>query len=209
MSLTLIFRYGDASSSGIAPFASSHCHYFCYSVKLVRFSPFVITTTSWLIKKIKAVNWAIIVLAAVLHLNPSPSQAKTLNRLTGTISFLTLGTTLVTTALISYRIHSVVNQDLSRGARTRFKNILEILIQSAALYVVVTLASAIVAVVSYPANNFLPLLGAQDYIDTFFIFTAVCACYLLSKSHINPSPSTRDFHRQLWSRGSHIAVVKK
>jgi hypothetical protein len=147
-------------------------------------------------------------MAAVDHLKPPPSHAKSLDTLTGTVNFLTLTTTLVTTVLISYRIHSVVNKELSWGAKAQFNHILDILIQSAVLYAFAALTNAVGSVISFPATNSVPLIGTQYFTSIFFAFTTVRICYLNFKC-LYPSPFTRDLHQQLWWLGSRKAVAKK
>ncbi|KAF8894194.1 hypothetical protein CPB84DRAFT_1825940 [Gymnopilus junonius] len=105
-------------------------------------------------------------------LGTSPSQVDTLNTVLGVATFMTLATTLVATLLISYRIHSVAKQDLPRSSRSRFNHIIEILVQSAAVYSVVTLASAITVVVPLTENNVAQVFTAETYVSAIYAFTS-------------------------------------
>ncbi|KAF8886624.1 hypothetical protein CPB84DRAFT_1964531 [Gymnopilus junonius] len=99
-----------------------------------------------------------------------------LNRLIAAGLFLTLGTSVITTLLISYRIYSVAgSKDAFPGSRRRFKHIVEILVESAAAYSAATIMLAIVSVLPQTSSAFAPLLGAQDMISVLYIFTAGCA----------------------------------
>lgn len=119
-----------------------------------------------------------VALAATEHLNPSPSQSETLNKLIGAIFLLAFATTLITTLLISYRIHSFFKEDLSNGFRSRFKHVVEILIQSAAAYSVVTIAFAVVSII--PTETSVPVLDARSYTSSLYFFTAVRLYHLIS-----------------------------
>lgn len=125
-----------------------------------------------------------IIIACAENLNPSPSQAHTLKTLTAAAFFITFATTLVTTLLISYRIHSFSRQDddLPRSSSTRIKHIIEILVQSAALYSMVAIAGAIISIV--PDNGGGSLLAARSNTYSFYLFTAVRFYYILEMCEI-------------------------
>ncbi|KAF8881057.1 hypothetical protein CPB84DRAFT_1751285 [Gymnopilus junonius] len=73
-----------------------------------------------------------ITIASASKLEPSPYQGSILDILTAATFCVTSATTLLTTFLIAYRIYSFSKQDLLKRSRMRFRNIVEILAQSAA-----------------------------------------------------------------------------
>lgn len=95
---------------------------------------------------------------------------------------MTFATTFVTTILIAYRIHSVSKQDVLQGSRTRFNHILEILVQSAAVYSLVALAYAIVGFIPFTANNFSVRNALNEYLGPFYGFIGVCVYKFHSNS---------------------------
>lgn len=117
---------------------------------------------------------------ACANLNLSDVQTQTtLDDLLHAALFTTLATNLVTTLLISYRIHSFTDQNILRGSKARFKHIHEILMQSAAAYTIFTLAYTISTFIPFTTNNTLLLLTIEGYMATFYVFTAVCDYFLL------------------------------
>uniref|UniRef100_A0A8H7XTL6 Uncharacterized protein n=1 Tax=Psilocybe cubensis TaxID=181762 RepID=A0A8H7XTL6_PSICU len=98
----------------------------------------------------------------------SPSLARFINNLQVVDLCISFGTTFITTVLIGYRIHTTARLDgVTRMGR--FKHIVEILIQSAALYAVVIFFNTIFcsgAIASYSAGQFwpqvvLPIIGGM------------------------------------------------
>ena len=83
---------------------------------------------------------------------------------------MTLGTTLLTTLLIVYRIHSVMRNDGLRRTRSSFQDVLDLIVQSATPYAVACLMNAIVGAV--PGNEF-KLLVVQEYIGLVYCIIAV------------------------------------
>jgi hypothetical protein len=73
-----------------------------------------------------------------------PALAVTLNNLQSAALFMSFGTTLVTTLLIAYRIYSASKQQLPSSRR--FNNIIDIVVQSGAIYAFSQLAYAIAGV---------------------------------------------------------------
>lgn len=126
------------------------------------------------------VGLALIIIAGLYNLGTSPSQVDTLNTVLGVATFMTLATTLATTLLISYRIHLVSKQDLPRSVRARLNHIIEILVQSAAAYSIVALASAITVVVPLTADNVAQVFAAETYVSAVYAFTSVRFHNLLS-----------------------------
>ena len=109
--------------------------------------------------------------ASIEHLNPTPTQADHLNILVGTIYLLSAATTLVTTVSIAYRINNFCQEDLLNGSLSRYKHVVDILIQSAVVY---SAASAVFAIVSIiPKGSSVVLYNARNYTSTLYIFTAV------------------------------------
>lgn len=141
----------------------------------------------------------------------SPNQIQTLNKLIGASTFITFGTTLVVTFLISYRIHSTSKQNLPRGgSRLRFKHILEILIQSAAIYSLAAAASATATIIPLPleSNGALRVLTAQVYTSSFYAFIAVSVNIL--QLHLRPSNlllPRRVLPQRLWSLGLRLQLT--
>lgn len=119
---------------------------------------------------LEGIDLSVIAIVSSSHLNPSQDQAHTLYVLIGASLFVTFTTTIVSTVLIAYRIHTL------QGSRKRFKHILEILVQSAAAYSVAEVAYAIVLVVHFPINrhHIESWLAAYDYLGPFYFFIAVC-----------------------------------
>lgn len=77
---------------------------------------------------------------------------------------------MVSTLLIGYRIHSVSQGNIATGGGSRYAHILDILVQSASLHVVGSLAVAIPLALPLNAANALPVIDAQSYT------TAICPC---------------------------------
>ncbi|PPQ93053.1 hypothetical protein CVT25_011929 [Psilocybe cyanescens] len=102
----------------------------------------------------------------------SPSLARLINNLQVVDLCISFGTTFITTILIGYRIHSTTRiQGVTRLGK--FKHIVEILVQSAALYALVILFNAIFcsgAIASYSAGQFwpqvvLPIVGVSKHFN--------------------------------------------
>ncbi|KAF8868547.1 hypothetical protein CPB84DRAFT_1807270, partial [Gymnopilus junonius] len=110
---------------------------------------------------------SIIAIASASKLMPTPNQAHILDILTTTTFCVTAATTLSTTFLIAYRIYSVSKEDILKSSRRRFRNIVEILAQSAAAYAV---ASIINAVTTLPRAD--GSYSADTYATAFFNFVA-------------------------------------
>ncbi|KAF8894192.1 hypothetical protein CPB84DRAFT_1304485 [Gymnopilus junonius] len=143
----------------------------CYNVW--NRSLYVILLPSFLLFSEFVIYVTTIILASIESVKPSHAQAHVLNTLTTTSLFTTLTTTLVTALLISYRIHSVVKQDLLRSSRARLNHIFTILLESSAAYSIVALAYAVSGVIPANANkNPVPLIATETYSAVFYYFTA-------------------------------------
>lgn len=99
---------------------------------------------------------------------------KTLNNLISAAFFMTLGSTLLTTLLIVYRIHSVVRKNGMHRAQSPLQNVLELLVQSAAPYAVVCLLYAIEGALPQSLWNGWTVYTMQYYTGAVFSITAVC-----------------------------------
>ncbi|KAF8886673.1 hypothetical protein CPB84DRAFT_1850022 [Gymnopilus junonius] len=97
-------------------------------------------------------------------------DSQLLDILTGVLLFLDLASTLATTILISYRINSFAKRNPFRNSRSRFKRIVEILVQSAAAYSLVIIAYAIASII--PTDTLESVNAARSYTSIFYFFTA-------------------------------------
>lgn len=79
------------------------------------------------------------------NLNVSPALAARINDMLAAAFFISFATTLVTTVLIAYRIHSV-SQNQGASSR-RFKHIIDIVVQSGAVYALSQFVAAVAGVV--------------------------------------------------------------
>ncbi len=111
----------------------------------------------------------------ILHvkLNPSSKSAAIIDWLITSGLFVTAVTTLVSTLLIGYRIHSGSHTNIASGGGRRYAYILDILVQSAFLHVVGSLAVAIPLVFPLTAQNAVSVINAQSYTISIFPFTSV------------------------------------
>lgn len=87
--------------------------------------------------------------------------------------FTALATTLMTTSLIMYRIHSLSRRNLVLNERRRYAHVLKHLIQSCALHVVGLILFAIPDAFSKINASNLQAENALSYGGSFFPFTAV------------------------------------
>ncbi len=107
-----------------------------------------------------------------------------LNHIISSSSFMTLGTTLLTTILIVYRIRSVMLLDRLHSKRSPFQNILELIVQSAAPYAVASLVYAIVGAIPITMESEWKLFIAQAYPGVAFLIIAVCFSHLCRRENI-------------------------
>lgn len=96
--------------------------------------------------------------------------------MTSAAFFVTFVCTLASTCLIAYRIYPIFSHD-SLTSRGRFKKILDILIQSAAIYALAMLVQAI-AFVIMPLASKTPSaeIELSVYSSTLFLVISVCIC---------------------------------
>lgn len=116
---------------------------------------------------------AVVVDSALISNITSQSQATLSNAIQSAQIFMSLSTTVITTALIAYRIRSTLK--LSRtSAKGFFSHVVEIIVESAAVYSIVVLVYAIITVVvQYPqVGSFVAIAGA--YLQSIITIVGVC-----------------------------------
>lgn len=109
----------------------------------------------------------------IANFEPADNVAQTINWLITGALFSTVATTLVSTILIAYRIHSVTRKNVVLRGGSRYTHILDLLVQSAALYVFGSLLLAIPLVLPVTNASEVGILTAQYYTGSIFPFTAV------------------------------------
>lgn len=110
----------------------------------------------------------------VLDIVPSTVQAGTAhNHLITAGLFTTLVGTLWTTVLIAYRIYSE-SRHILHGAKPRFYNILEIIIQSSFAYSVALVANALIVAMPLNQSNVFTLFTAGNYVGVILHAITVC-----------------------------------
>lgn len=100
------------------------------------------------------------------------AELVTADRLMSAALFTTLAVTIWTTVLIAYRIYSTSDLILNRRT-TRFRRILEIIIQSSLIYSLALGPSALIGIIKPQQFNFTTLLTASFYLDTISVGVAV------------------------------------
>lgn len=110
-----------------------------------------------------------------------PGLVTTLDKTYTAAVFITFSTTILNTGLIVYRIYTVSRQDVLIRSRKTYRNIIELLIQSSAVYAITSLVFAINVNALDAASG----IGLGWYVmDCFtgvaFNTFAVCFC----KAHI-------------------------
>ncbi|PPQ73194.1 hypothetical protein CVT26_014799 [Gymnopilus dilepis] len=155
----------------------------------------------------------VIILVSSVRLHPTAKQGALLNNLIAASFFITCATTLITTILISYRIYSMSRSILPKNSRMRFDHIVDILIQSAAVYTLSAIAFAIPAIFPDSDSNLTGLQAARMYRWTIFNFTAGAApTIMVARVILSPPPkagvstvsnlSTIQFHDQSTFEGA-------
>jgi hypothetical protein len=104
--------------------------------------------------------------------NVPPALAATLNVVLAAVFFISSGTTLVTTVLIAYRICSVARKAGTSGRR--FKHVVDIVVQSGAVYALSQLAAALGCVVPGATTFDKSVIAFQDYTQVLNFAIAVC-----------------------------------
>ena len=111
----------------------------------------------------------------LLHIIPSSKLTdNTNNHLCSAGQFLTLAVTLWTTFLIVYRIHFTSKHDVLNRGQPRFYKVLEIILQSAAIYSVALVVNALQQAIPRDQSNVWPLLTLDNYAGSILHTTTVC-----------------------------------
>ncbi len=144
-------------------------HCFFYSQRHVKLLKFLLNR---ILTRFTAIYISAIILLLVDKLDPTTQAAvNTLNDLIGAALFITASTTSLTASLIAYRIYSLSGKDPLNRARKTFGKVIDVLIQSAAAYAIISLWYAIETVVPETATNVWILIATDDYL--FYIFPIV------------------------------------
>ena len=114
----------------------------------------------------------------VLDIVPSALSSGTAhNHLITAGLITTLVGTLWTTILIAYRIYSLSRSDPLNRAKKTFNKLVDVLIQSAAAYAIISVWYAIEGVIPQTSTNVFILSATADYL--FYIFPIVAVRYFL------------------------------
>lgn len=145
-----------------------------------------------------ALDLSLIIILAKNNLTPTSNSVVTLcNRLVGAAFFMTLASTLLTTVLIAFRIYSASRNSALTSARTPYKKVIDIIVQSALLYSLASLALAITIVIPWTASNFEVLNRAEDYVSCFTPFIAVSQSHSFQGGVIDAlNLNIRECHRR-------------
>ena len=92
------------------------------------------------------------------------AKAEINNHMIGAGFFITLAVTIWTTILIAYRIYYTYNL-IPNQKRSRFYNILEIVIESSLLYSLALLSAALINVIPIKQSNFAAVDNAANYLN--------------------------------------------
>ncbi|KJA17214.1 hypothetical protein HYPSUDRAFT_206386 [Hypholoma sublateritium FD-334 SS-4] len=85
---------------------------------------------------------------------------------------MTFGVTLLTTVLIAYKIYSYTRCYPRMGVTRTFKNIAEVLVQSAAAYSLAALLAAVLAIIPQNSINETVWFSAENYAGALLFVTA-------------------------------------
>lgn len=135
-----------------------------------------------------------IVIVPMAHFAPTPRQARLLDILISSALFVTFATTMITTLLIAYRIHSIAKENVPKLSRRRLNHVLEMLVQSSAAYSLAALAYAILIAVPFGSANPLTFNEAEAYLGPFYFFISVGGCtgVYVYFSHLEPGSGAYD-----------------
>lgn len=123
---------------------------------------------------VEAAYISLAVKVSLEHLNPSPSQARTLDNFIALGMFATFLCTLITTVFIIVRIYPVTHGKwATHSTSQRFKHVVDILAQSAALYSLSALACAISSVLPLATIQNTNARAALSYSSPIFFCVAV------------------------------------
>lgn len=101
------------------------------------------------------------------------------NNISSALIFVSLGTTVLTTFLIGYKIHSTSRLN-GPSSKKFFNRVVVLVVESAAAYSLVLFLNAIIAVVPSFLTLGSPLYEAEYYVDAVLIVVAVCSFYYSS-----------------------------
>ncbi|KAF8186757.1 hypothetical protein BJ912DRAFT_451579 [Pholiota molesta] len=142
---------------------------------------------------------------------PSGSVATENNDLLAAVLFISFGTTLVTTVLIAYRIYSVSKQQLPSSRR--FNHIIDLVVQSGAIYSLSQLAYAITSILTESNAINTRIIAFADYASALNVAITgilptimVARVSLLSAETIYPSTSIHLSGLQFHAGTSHPTV---
>ena len=96
----------------------------------------------------------------------------TVNDISSAALFMSLASTVWTTALIVYRIYSA-SRHVLRGAKSRFYNIVEMITQSAIIYSFALVITAMLAVIPQNESNIFTIATTGFYASAFLNAIAV------------------------------------
>ncbi|PPQ79586.1 hypothetical protein CVT25_003467 [Psilocybe cyanescens] len=114
------------------------------------------------------------------------------NNIESALTFASAGTTVVTTLLIGYRIHLTSRIQVSSStASSKFKHVLRLVIESAAVYSLVVILDAISIVVPPFTNRESPFAEVEYYVESVLIIIAGLApTVLVARSTRSNTSST-------------------
>ena len=145
-----------------------------------------------------ATDLALITLQCVRHFTFTVEQGAVFNHLLAAQGFITFGTSVIATFLIAYRVYLASKLDVSKNSRRFFNQVLEILVQSTAVYSLSALAFALSAVIPKTFSNAVAWTAAETYITVIFLFAAVSHQYFRFARIL--TPSFRELRRLSWWR---------
>ncbi|KAF9551925.1 hypothetical protein CPC08DRAFT_823109 [Agrocybe pediades] len=93
-----------------------------------------------------------VMILQIRHLTETDMQVNTLNRLTSALYFTSTGTSLVCTGLIASRIYKAYCMS-DYIKQTKFKNVLDIIIQSSAIYTLSVLILGVIGAIPLSSND--------------------------------------------------------
>lgn len=120
-----------------------------------------------------ALYLSVVIIDCAANVKPSVSTRATLNNLISAAFFTTFVVTLLTTVLIAYQIYSFTRRNPRKGITQTFKDIAEVLVQSAAAYSLVVLWGAIMGVIPQADINETAWFVVDNYAGAVIFVTAV------------------------------------
>ncbi|PPR04276.1 hypothetical protein CVT26_004066 [Gymnopilus dilepis] len=127
----------------------------------------------------KVVDLTVIILRCAEHFDPTYSQGVLVDNLIAAQSFMTSATTLTATILIAYRIYSASKENVFGSTRKRLSKIMEVLVESAAVYSLAAVAQAVALVIPETYSNEIVVDLASAYTSILFIFISGVAPTIL------------------------------